>query len=467
MKNKLLFFGVLLLLANSGILKAQSIVAGYYNSYAKCSDGSIRVWGGNEYGQIGNGTKVGIFTPSKIDNLIGMTAGFSCVSSGVNSYYIKNDGTIWASGDNYYGQLGNNDYIESKVPVQVLNLTDVKSIVGGPSFALALKNDGTVWGWGANGYGTLGDGTKTDRWIPVQTLNLTNVIAISAGSHFALALKSDGTVWSWGSNIDGTLGNGSTNTAVISTPKQIAGLSNVIEIKTGNSFTLALKSDGTIWGWGSGGWYVFGNNSTAKKYSPFKLDALSDIKAIGAGEYHGIALHNDGTVSAWGNNSQSCQLGDGTKQDRRTPIKVTGLSGIKSIAVGGFHNFAINSQNKLFAWGGNFDGQIGDGQDVNDVCTPVEITTICDFPTSVSELNDIQSIKIFPNPFNEQATVYLSSYLLNASLIISDISGREINRKYFSGNEVIVYKGNLNAGIYFVSIFANNQKIATKKIVIE
>ena len=73
---------------------------------------------------------------------------------------------------------------------------------------MALKNDGTVWTWGNNWYGQLGDGTTTKNAIPVQVKNLADITAISAGGWHSIALKSDSTVWGWGYNYWGELGNG-------------------------------------------------------------------------------------------------------------------------------------------------------------------------------------------------------------------------------------------------------------------
>ena len=124
---------------------------------------------------------------------------------------LKNDGTVWVCGKNYYGQFGNGTTTNSDTPVQTIGLTDVKAISAGAFNTVALKNDGTVWAWALNSSGQLGDGTMMDSYVPVQVRDLTEITAISAGflSH-ALALKSDGTVWAWGSNGYGELGDGTT-----------------------------------------------------------------------------------------------------------------------------------------------------------------------------------------------------------------------------------------------------------------
>jgi len=167
------------------------------------------------------------------------------VSGGVShSLALLPDGTVWAWGSNQYGQLGNKDVVTtitvsgntisaSSTPVQVSDLTDITAISAGGGHNLAVKNNGTVWAWGVNYDGQLGDGTTADSNAPVQvmislTMPLTDIIAISAGAFHNLALKSDGTVWAWGSNGLGLLGNGTTDNS--STPVQVNGLTSVIAI---------------------------------------------------------------------------------------------------------------------------------------------------------------------------------------------------------------------------------------------
>src|SRR5262249_55767554 len=141
-------------------------------------------------------------------------------------------------------------------PVQVSNLTGVTQVSGGSTHSLALKSDGTVWAWGSNARGRLGDNTTIDRSTPVQVVNLASAIDIAAGDQHSLALKSDGTVWAWGSNSRGELGNTSI-TDFTSSPVQVTGggtgqqfLTGVRQVSATGSFSLVLRSDGTVWAWG-------------------------------------------------------------------------------------------------------------------------------------------------------------------------------------------------------------------------
>src|SRR6185369_670160 len=114
---------------------------------------------------------------------------------------LKQDGTVLAWGDNISGQGGNGGNINCMKPTQVPGLRDVAAITAGQFTTYALKNDGSVWSWGYNGSGQLGnDEHELNSKTPVRVAGLDNVRAVAAGDSHVVALKQDGTVWAWGNN---------------------------------------------------------------------------------------------------------------------------------------------------------------------------------------------------------------------------------------------------------------------------
>jgi alpha-tubulin suppressor-like RCC1 family protein len=167
--------------------------------------------------------------------------------------------TLSAWGNNYFGQLGDGTYGNNRTtPAEVSDLhgAEVKAIAGGQGHTLALNSDGTVWAWGYNFDGQLGDGTKANSTRPVRVGKLGRVQAIAAGAFFNQALKEDGTVWAWGSNtsgqdneLSGQLGDDAITSS--NRPVEVGDLGGVEAIAAGSSHSLALKEDGTVWAWGA------------------------------------------------------------------------------------------------------------------------------------------------------------------------------------------------------------------------
>jgi alpha-tubulin suppressor-like RCC1 family protein len=249
----------------SGLDGVQMVSAGNYHSLSLDENGSVWVWGDDSYGVMGTGFSSSI--PIRIPDLKGITM----ISAGdLHSLALKNDGTVWGWGSNEFGQIGNPAEIGLVVtkPIQVKGISDVKMIKAGGNFrySLALKNDGSVWAWGNNHFGQLGDGTTTNSPTPVKVKGLSDVIAISAGHYHSLALKADGSVWAWGANMVGQLGDGSTSDKT--TPVRVVNLDNIKMIVSGVNHSIALEENGNVWAWGGNVHGQLGTGSTEDSNRP-------------------------------------------------------------------------------------------------------------------------------------------------------------------------------------------------------
>lgn len=303
-----------------------AIMGGEHHNYALKDDGTVWAWGGNFFGQLGDGTWTNTTTPVQVS---GLTSVKSLGGRGYHSLAVKTDGTVWAWGYNSRGQLGHAtsgcgsmSANCSNVPVQVIGITNVLTVTGGGFFSLALMSDHTVTGWGANEHGQLGNGNMTDQPSPVQASSvLSNVVQVSGGWKHAVALTSDGTVWTWGDNTEGEIGNGITSTVGISVPLQVPGLDHVVEVSAGDRFTAALKDDGTVWTWGWNGFGQLGNGTETDSASPVQVHNLSNVDLMAARDYHDLARKTDGTVWAWGSGGNG-ELGDNHPVDSSLPVQV-------------------------------------------------------------------------------------------------------------------------------------------------
>lgn len=171
--------------------RVTAICAGIFSGYALRNDGTVWSWGANDLGQLGNGETINamqnLLAATGRHNAASPVLGLSDVvaisSKGVTAYALRSSGTVWAWGSNEYGQLGTGSTHprHSTVPVQVRGLTGVTAISSNGDSAYALRSDGTVWAWGENDYGELGDGTHEHRSRPVLVVGLRGVTAIAAG----------------------------------------------------------------------------------------------------------------------------------------------------------------------------------------------------------------------------------------------------------------------------------------------
>ena len=310
-----------------------------------------------------------------------------------HSIALKEDGSVWTWGDNYYGQLGDGTVISKNRPVKVTTLNNVINIASGYQHNIALKKDGTVWAWGRNIYGNLGDGTTVNKNCPVQVVDLYNIKIIETGDFENLAVKEDGTVYFWG-----RLGNANDDTNKI-IPVQINNLKNIISIAAGHG-KLALKHDGTVWSLdnnlkpvnmgvnnikalfgGGNGSFGIDKNGTLRELTNrtlYPTNYVVNVKMVAVGRWHTLALTEDGKVWAWGDLTYDQFASNRSKTT--IPIQVPELINVKSIAAGDFINFAIKNDGTIWAWGNDIMGYLG----VRDV--------IVYTPTQVKSLKNLKSI---------------------------------------------------------------------------
>ncbi|MFL6121429.1 hypothetical protein [Actinophytocola sp.] len=323
---------------------------GNRDGYALLADGTVRAWGNNDYGQLGNGwtsnqTGGGSSVPVPVVGLTGATA---IAAGGNTAYALREDGTVWAWGAGAAGQLGNGSINDASSPVRVSNLTGVVSIAATGTNGYAVKGDGTVWSWGSNASGALGNGSSVVlSSVPVQVPGIADAKQVAGGSSGAYIHRADGTVWAWGTNTEGQLGNGSTDTQS-SAPVQVSGLTGAVAIAGGRYNGYAVKSDGTVWSWGAGSDGALGSGVNCDNVDfpcasrvPVQVSGVTDATDVASFEYGGYALRADGSVAAWGFNGSYSLGNDSVYWSSPVPVDVTGVTGASAIGGGDYAGFAV------------------------------------------------------------------------------------------------------------------------------
>jgi alpha-tubulin suppressor-like RCC1 family protein len=187
---------------------------------------------------------------------------------------------------------------------------------------------------------------------------------VAAGGLHSLALDADGRVWAWGYNASGQLGDGANVDRLVPYQLPAYSASPVAFISAGYTHSLAVTEDGRVWAWGSNDSGQLGDGTQTQRNSPVQLLAFSvnPVVAVSAGQSHSLALTADGRVWGWGSNYYG-QVGDGTQNIRTSPVQLAPFptAPVIGIAAGALHSLAITGDGRAWAWGLNNSGEIGDG----------------------------------------------------------------------------------------------------------
>lgn len=185
---------------------------------------------------------------------------------------------------------------------------------------------------------------------------------ISVNNSFTHAIKYDGTLWAWGSNSSGQLGDGSNINR--DTPVNIGNNSTWTAVSGGTRITVGIKSDGSLWTWGQ----LFGGSN------PVRVGTDTDWVKISAGSSHILAIKSNSTLWSFGLNNKG-QLGINSIIDNYTPTQVGTDTDWQSISGGGYHSAAIKNNGTLWTWGDNTSKQLGDGGVTNYRTVPYQVGT--------------------------------------------------------------------------------------------
>lgn len=357
------------------------------------AQGKVYTWGRNNKGQLGLGFTSTLAEdthpqqPTALDTLNNVS---SIAFSQNASLALTETGNVYAWGDNSDGQLGLGDAqtiefddTDRVAPEQIKDLSNVLAIVRGYNHSMVLKEDGTVWAFGQNRYGQLGDGTTNDRDTPTQVMGLQNIVQIRAGSASSFALDAQGQVWAWGRDRYANVGAGAASDDPITSPVKVIGPPPIAMIATGRDHVLALDFKGHLWGWGLnastqlGDEAVYGDPVT----SPKQLTWAENIGHVYANGNQSFVLREDARIYGWGQNLRGT-LGTAAESDRATPgDPVFGLEGVTSAGIGALHGVARTLNGEVFTWGWSFEGSLGGGEGTINRWT-YKIPIIVTFPSA-------------------------------------------------------------------------------------
>lgn len=434
------------------------------------------------------------------------------LAKGYHSVGIKTDGTLWAWGSNYLGQLGDGTNVEKNIPTQIGTENNWKTIGLGDFHALAIKNGGTLWAWGKNNKGQLGINSTTNSNIPVQVGLDSDWIKVDGGNSHSIAIKEDGSMWSWGFNCYGQLGINNTQQKL--SPVRVGTGNDWKEVSAGYYHTLALKTTGKMYvtGWNQNGQLGINSNNDLLGFV-----LMNDQKwiSIDAGKYHSMAVALGNKLYTWGDNALG-NLGVGTngastdstvpiqvgnesswgfcnghtqsffiKNDgslwvcgpnsygalglglndtttltiQNTPVQVGTSNNWKSISNGIDHVVALKNDGSLWAWGNNFLGQLGNGANTTvNLSTPVG-NSCSSLQTPNHAVDEV--FHLYPNPSSDFLNLGLEKNINIEKIVIYNSNGN-IVKEIIGYNNQIDIRG-LSTGFYYLSVYFD-EKISNLKI---
>ncbi|MDZ4278680.1 MAG: flexitail domain-containing putative surface protein [Dehalococcoidia bacterium] len=383
-----------------------AVSGGHEHSCARMAAGTVKCWGYNSEGQVGDGT--GTARPTPVD-VCASGSGAGCAggsvlsgaaaldAGGFHTCALSAAGKVQCWGNNFVGQLGNGKINLHLSPVNVVGLqSNVAAVDTGGGHTCARTTAGGLKCWGVNGSGQIGNGIVGLEALPVDVAGLGNgVAAMATGGSHTCAVTTGGGVQCWGSNCLGQVGDGTGGgnifycTNLRTTPVDVCAsgsgagcsggvaLTGVAAVSAGGSHACALTTTGGVKCWGANASGELGATSSEICFASVKgsipcstrpLDVTglsSGVGAISAGGGHTCVLMTAGGVKCWGSN-YSGQLGDGTSGFYSSaPVDVSGLSGVVAISAGGAHTCALTTTGGVQCWGDNFYGQLGDGTFTN------------------------------------------------------------------------------------------------------
>jgi alpha-tubulin suppressor-like RCC1 family protein len=338
-------------------LEDNQISVGYYHVCARKGTGQLGCWGRNDEGQLGDGTRTNRYAPVAPS----LTKVVQVSTAEKSTCARFEDGSTKCWGWNNNGQLGDGTNATSLVPKTVSSLTNTLFATSGRQHVCSVAYGGAMFCWGSNWAGQIGNGVATGAvWTPTRVSNLANVVETAGGETFSCARLADNTVQCWGQNYAGQLGDGTRTDHY--TPAPVTGLTNVVQLAVSDDSACARQADGTVRCWGSGLDGQIGNGIAKDSLTPSTVINLgTDVTKVVTGYYHTCALKADGKVFCWGRNTIG-QLGNASYNTvQASPLQVAGITDATDLATGHSTNCARRATGAIVCWGANDYGQLGLG----------------------------------------------------------------------------------------------------------
>lgn len=468
----------------------KSVTAGDATTWGIRSDGSLWSWGWNEKGQGGNGVSLRTATPTLSD---GNRVWKKAVGGKAYGFFLAEDGSLWAAGTAESGVQGTNDGVDHKVLTRIGTDNDWADMACSRFWgysAFAIKTNGTLWAWGENYAGQLGIGNTQAQTLPVQVGTDTDWKQVAAGVSSVLALKADGSLWGWGLNMYGELFGYEGRQ---SSPVRLGSETDWEKVLVIEFRAYAVKKDGTLWAWGDNSRNLLGFNTPTEEEStsegnpvevvtepritkPTQVTAVEgEVLAVsGCENTLSVATGTDGIIEkVWmfGSNADGALgdgkgLGNGNKDIpfATVPVNPSLKSSLKftTMSSGQSYTMMLTDDGDIWGWGCNRGGQLGD-ETPNDQLQvayklkPIVINCPQDEVSSVGSLKDGKVDAAVS--FDGQVLALQSDGLLTSGRIY-DMNGAAV--MILAASETSWNVATLSQGVYVVEFMIDGAPVTYK-----
>jgi alpha-tubulin suppressor-like RCC1 family protein len=286
---------------------------------------------------------------------------------------LLSNATVKCWGQNTFGQLGDGTTTNRLTPTLVPGLSSVKAIDAEGANTCAFLTNNTMKCWGRNQFGQIGDGTTVNRSSPITVVGIGGVIMSTGSSTHRCAVLTGSIIKCWGQNTFGQLGDGTTMTRLL--PTSVPALAGTGKwVSAHGTSTCALVTGNTVKCWGQNNYGQLGDGTLLTRLNPVSVTGLTGVTVVSGGTHHQCVRLLNATAKCWGRNHFG-QLGDNTTTNRTTPVAVLGLGGlsVSQIQGGAAHTALRTAAGSLRSWGLNANGQLGSGTTTNR-STPGPVT---------------------------------------------------------------------------------------------
>ncbi len=344
--------------------------------------GAVYAWGDNSSAQLGNGTT----TTRLLPGLVNLPAGVSATAVAAADYgniAIGSNGSLYCWG---YGVCAAGSLTRTPQSVSLPGGITAAAVAARDADLFVIGSDGNLYGWGLNESAQLGVGDDSPHYppplVPIPLPGNVNVVAVAAGGSHTLALGANGNLYSWGINPAGEIGNGTRNAQIVPTLISLPNNVTATAIAAGNQWSLAIGADGNVYGWGYNAQGQLGNGTLTSSSVPTAVTLPAGITPVQIAATYSVSLmigaDSGGGLHlyVWGYNGAGA-VGDGTTVNRLIPTAVALPNGVSPGALGtsDYQTLVLGSDGRLYAWGDDTYGELGDGLTQPDRASPYVVTS--------------------------------------------------------------------------------------------